>query len=339
MAIAGKMESGHISPQFMLMLGDQIYADATAGLMDSPSAIEKVMLATRRAYASGGFRALTSRLPTYMVIDDHEISDNWSIDELNYRDGFEQARGAALRLRDTAFSTFAAYQWAHSPGNVAAPGFNYRFEGPGSSFFVLDTRSNRRRYGAVPAVCSQAQLAALGDWLNQRPDEVKFIVTGSVVVPGLREHQRPEGVPAREADTWQLAPDQRRQLLALVGTCKSRDVVFISGDYHCSAISTLSFTSGRTAYAVVTPPLYAPIPAANVHPREILPVEDIHLEGGAMVTARTEVHAGLGFAEMMLRQSGGEKWLCVNLHHFELDVPGVAARRFVSRHLALAGPG
>lgn len=337
--IARKMESGHISPQFMLMLGDQIYADATAGLMDSPSAFEKVTLATRRAFASSGFRALTSRLPTYMVIDDHEISDNWSIDELNYREGFGQARKAALRLRDTAFSTFAAYQWAHSPRNVAVPGFNYQFDGPGSSFFVLDTRSNRQRYRATPQVCSPAQLSALEAWLGQRPDEVKFIVTGSVVVPGLREHQMPEGVPARAADTWQLAPDQRRQLLALVGACKSRDVVFISGDYHCSAISTLSFTSGRTAYAVVTPPLYAPIPAANVHPREILPVEDIHLEGGAMVTARTEVHAGLGFAEMMLRQSGGEKWLCVNLHHFELDVPGVAARRFVSRHLALAGPG
>lgn len=115
-------------------------------------------------------------------------------------------------------------------------------------------------------------------------------------------------------------------------------MVFISGDYHCSAISTLSFSTGRTAYAVVTPPLYAPIPAANVHPREILPVEDIALNGGVAVTVSTRAYAGLGFAEMALRQSAGERWFCVNLHQRHLDASGAAARHVVSRHLPLARP-
>jgi len=337
--IARKMEAGHISPQFMLMLGDQIYADATAGLMDSPSVLEKVTLTTRRAFASDGFRALTTQLPTYMVVDDHEITDGWSNDELAINPEFEkaaEAEKAALRLRNTAFSTFTAYQWAHSPGNGAAPGFNYHFDGPGSSFFVLDTRTQRQRYGATPRICAPEQLTALKDWLDERPDDVKFIVTGSVVVPGLSDYETADGVPVRAADTWQLAPQQRSALLELVDSCPSNHVVFVSGDYHCSAIATLTFSSGRTAYAVVTPPLYAPLPAANVHPSEVLAREDIVLGNGATVQVSSEAFAGNGYAEMRLETSPAGSWLRVNLHTFDLDNAGASARGLVALSLPLA---
>lgn len=333
--IARKMDSGHLSPQFMLMLGDQIYADATAGLMDSPSVIEKLTLSTRRAFASKGFKVLTTQLPTYMVIDDHEIGDNWSTDATLFRRGYDEAEANAARLRDTALSTFAAYQWAHSPRNGTRSGFNYQFEGPASSFFVLDTRTQRRRYGPTPQICAPEQLTALRDWLDEHPDDVKFIVTGSVVAPGLSEYETADEVPVRAADTWQLAPQQRSELLEMVAACKSTHVVFISGDYHCSAIATLTFSGGRTAYAVVTPPLYAPLPAANVHPAEVLGHEIIGLAGGGTVTVESKSYQGNGFAEIQLEQSDTAKWLRVNLHTFNLDETGAAARVMFSRSLPL----
>lgn len=333
--IVHKMEGGQISPQFMLMLGDQIYADATAGLMDSPSVIEKLTLSTRRAFASEGFRALTTRLPTYMVIDDHEIGDNWSTDATLFRDGYDKEEADAVRLRDTALSTFTAYQWAHSPCNGTRPGFNYQFEGPASSFFVLDTRTQRRRYGPAPQICAPEQLSALKDWLDEHTDHVKFIVTGSVVVPGLSEYETADEVPVRAADTWQLAPEQRSELLELVDACRATHVVFISGDYHCSAIATLTFSGGRTAYAVVTPPLYAPLPAANVHPAEVLGHEVIGLAGGGTVTVESKAYQGNGFAEILLEQSDSAKWLRVNLHTFNLDETGAAAWVMLSRSLPL----
>lgn len=333
--IAGQMDSGHLSPQFMLMLGDQIYADATAGVMDSPSVIEKLTLSTRRAFASNGFRALTSRLPTYMVMDDHEISDSWSMDDLACP-GYPEAAAAALRLRDTACSTFAAYQWAHSPRNGAAPGFNYQFDGPGSSFFVLDTRTQRRRHGPSPQVCSPEQLDALEVWLNERPDVVKFIVTGSVIAPGLREHQSTPGVPDRVADNWQMAPGQRADLLGRIQRCGSPNVVLVSGDYHCAAIATLCFDDGRHVYAVVTPPLYAPLPAANAHPAEVLAQEAFALGDGTTVRISAEAFAGNGYAEMRLETSPAGKWLRVNLHTFDLDNAGASAGGLLTRSLPLA---
>ena len=333
--IAGQMDSGHLSPQFMLMLGDQIYADATAGVMDSPSVIEKVALSTRRAFASAGFRALTSRLPTYMVMDDHEISDSWSMDDLACP-GYPEAAAAALRLRDTACSTFAAYQWAHSPRNGESPGFNYQFDGPGSSFFVLDTRTQRRRHGPNPQVCSSEQLDALEVWLNERPDVVKFIVTGSVIAPGLREHQSTPGVPDRVADNWQMAPGQRADLLGRIQRCGSPNVVLVSGDYHCAAIATLCFDDGRHVYAVVTPPLYAPLPAANAHPAEVLAQEAFALGDGTTVRISAEAFAGNGYAEMRLETSPAGKWLRVNLHTFDLDNGGASAGGLLTRSLTLA---
>ena len=200
---------------------------------------------------------------------------------------------------------------------------------------MLDTRTQRRRYGPTPQICAPEQLTALRDWLDEHPDDVKFIVTGSVVAPGLSEYETADEVPVRAADTWQLAPQQRSELLEMVAACKSTHVVFISGDYHCSAIATLTFSGGRTAYAVVTPPLYAPLPAANVHPAEVLGHEIIGLAGGGTVTVESKSYQGNGFAEIQLEQSDTAKWLRVNLHTFNLDETGAAARVMFSRSLPL----
>ncbi|MBK8667206.1 MAG: alkaline phosphatase D family protein [Burkholderiales bacterium] len=342
-AIADRMSGSDMAPRFMLMLGDQIYADATAGLMDSPSPVEKVVIGSRNAFSTDGFRRLVTKLPTYMVMDDHEITDSWSQDRLRGAGG---ALADAERLRDVAFAGFTAYQWLHSPRRRPPPGrppgarfqpgrFGYCFESGAADFFVLDTRSHRDRYpsppGSEPVICTNAQLAELRAWLDREPSRIKFIVTGSVIVPGLRQMHAgttASGVSVGEADNWQLAPRQRQRLLQMVAACRSAAVVLLSGDYHCAALARIELTglAHKRVYALAAPPLYAPYPALNVHPQELTPdrrrfalAETIGLAPD--LDARVHVHAlpGMGYMDIAIVSEGAAPWLQVTTDITLLD--------------------
>lgn len=196
-------------PRFMLMLGDQIYADARAGLMDTESPIEKFVTRYRNAFgSSAGFRKLAQAIPLYMVIDDHEINNNWSREQT-------LAGNKASLLAKTACETFSAYQYVHGPGapaDLTAPpepvkGFNYSYTHNGLSFIVLDTRTQRKR---VPdrKMLHPSQWRWLENWLMEQQKlgcQPKFIVSGSVVAPGLKEHVR-SGSCHREMQTHGRCP-------------------------------------------------------------------------------------------------------------------------------------
>jgi choline dehydrogenase-like flavoprotein len=282
-----------VPPAFMLMVGDQIYADATGGVIDSPSTIEKIALRHRRAFNTSAFFQLTSSLPTYMAIDDHELSDGWSAEDL--------LRPGGTRFFRTARASYAAYQWAHAPRNVDAPGFNYSFEENGIGFFVLDTRTKRRRYTRLSRVCTSRQLDALKAWLAAQPGDArpKFVVSGSVFAPGLEAGRSPgAGLAQRGIDTWQLAPHQRAELLDFIASRQIRGVVFLSGDYHCAATAVLEYSSGLRSYAITVPPFYAAIPAANVQPLDIMLQEKVPLPSGVTVDIEGRPMPGNGFADV-----------------------------------------
>ncbi|MBC7434970.1 MAG: alkaline phosphatase D family protein [Bdellovibrionales bacterium] len=311
--------NGTVMPAFSVMLGDQIYADATAGVMDSPSPIEKIALRHRKAFGTAAFAELTSSLPTYMVMDDHEIGDNWSRDLLNAAVGPEaEAREEeAARLFYTARASFAAYQWSHGPRNSQAPGFNYQFNEGRYPFFVLDTRSFRERFAKQPVLCLPAQVDELKAWLRAQPDDArpKFVLSGSVLAPGLGQAgSGVEGLPDRMAETWQLDLRLRHELLDFIAQFRIRNVVFVSGDYHCCATAQLEVGT-VTAYAIVTPPAYAPLPFANSRPADLLPQENFVLPSGAAVKITAQTGGGNGFSDIEAKAMEGGRWrLAVTQH-------------------------
>jgi hypothetical protein len=309
------LESDAEHRDFMLLVGDQIYADATAGLLDVASPVEKFRLCYEQAFATREFGRLARQLPLYMAIDDHEIVDNWSQDRL--AEGRE-----AKRLFFAAMASYAAYQYSHSPRNrPGVPGFNYEFEAGGYPFVVLDTRTQRSRHGAgAPAILVQEQIDHLEQWLaswsgkGKDDGRPKFIVTGSVLFPGLRCHDvRSPGRAQRSdvaADSWQMAQGQRRRILELLRTHATRNVVFVSGDYHCAATATLDLGAGLKAYAVASPPLYAPYTYANVQAHEIMRLESIPIvpiAGGAVEVA-ADILEGNGFADIRVAALAGAAW-------------------------------
>lgn len=304
-------------PRFMAMLGDQIYADARAGVFDTASRLERILPRYRQAFGSPGFRAVSSRLPLVMAIDDHEVNDSW---------GEEQTYTGpdAWQLADLAKTAFHVFQRSHGPD--ALPGTETRgstygssaFESTGVPFFVLDARTHRYRVRADDAqpgdparrVLDPPTWEQLEMWLVAQQSRFgarpKWLLCGSVIAPGLAEG---DGNPApRDADTWQLVPEDRARLFDFLATRRIENVVFLSSDYHCSATADIVLGgSGVRAFAIVAPPLHAPMRFANAEASTLMKSESIPLPSGgaAQVTLRW-AWDGDGWVECRMTPQGVE---------------------------------
>jgi cholesterol oxidase len=258
------------TPGLLLLVGDQIYADQTAGLFDAGNRRQRFYEAYREAWTAPNARAVLSQLPTYMMMDDHEVGDDWHPDD---KLGSNQRS-----LREHGLVAFQEYQLLHSPRPEGQRGFWYQFESGDFPFFVLDTRSGRDGAGHI---INADQLTALKHWLQRQDrDAPKFVVSPSVVVP-FHIGSGPEQAYAARSDAWDGYPESLRQVLQLIhgvdGDPGYDNVVFLCGDAHLSMASRIWFTDahgnrrGPRAYCAVSSGLYAPFPFANSRPRDYLP--------------------------------------------------------------------
>jgi cholesterol oxidase len=61
----------------VLLVGDQIYADATADAFDTRELRERFARRYREAFGANYLRRLLASVPVHMAFDDHEFDDNW----------------------------------------------------------------------------------------------------------------------------------------------------------------------------------------------------------------------------------------------------------------------
>lgn len=309
-----------VKPAFMVMLGDQIYADARAGVLDIQSPIEKLLPRYRKAFgSSASFRELAARLPLYMLIDDHEINDSWSVEQWN-------TGNASEILASNAMDAYKVFQYAHGPGQQVPPKtsgqFTYAFNRGGLPFIALDTRTRRTR---VPdrQIMPVTQWAWLEQWLldeQKKGSHPKFLMSGSVFAPALSGDS---GLPSpRSADSWLFSPSERSRLLSFLVTHKIHNVVFLSSDYHCSAVAEITFSEDRAlkALAIVAPPLHAPMRFANSEASEIRRAERIQLDRGFASVNAKAAWDGDGWLECSVKlQVQGEWTLACAFHLKELE--------------------
>jgi len=300
-----------------LMLGDQIYADATAGVIDAEDRLEKYTSRYYEAFDAPGFRRLARRLPLYMVGDDHEIRDNWPKDSVP-PGAAEETKALFTRVERWAGQLFLAHQRSHGPDQPpwAPPRdgakFWYAFEAGGLPFFCFDTRFERRRDSErmmepYQLDCFRAWLATVCSGPNRLAP--KFILSGSVFAPTEREYA---GRPAhtRRADSWAGYPAERSTVLHEIMLHGAQNVVFVSGDMHCGAVASLHFPgNGLRCYSVVAPPFYAPFPFANLPPGEVAGAEAIETidRQGHLVTVecRARSFGAGGFAHLAVEPPRG----------------------------------
>ena len=260
------------TPQLLFLAGDAIYADATYGIFDPTMGVERYDQRYLEAWTAPNAREVLRRLPTYPMLDDHEVEEN-----------FEGRRGKARKQEQVTegLKAFDSFQLLMTPAiekptQLLYAGRSYAFSAGGFEFFVADTRSERRRgrgRQSVRATIMEGQLEwpSLLKWLTRTADsgdllKPKFIVSPSVVLPWSRETRGDFSYQLR-SDAWDGYPQSLCQLFDFIAEKGIQNVVFLSGDYHASLFSQATLCKkGRDPvriYSVVGAGLYAPYPFAN----------------------------------------------------------------------------
>lgn len=229
----------------MLMVGDQIYAD----IPTQNRTFADFCANYRRSFTQPSLRSLMSRVPTYMVLDDHEIANNWSMDQLFDPAFTSEQRSANRSLFETALSAYRCYQVVHGPAleRKNEPGLTnaitrywYTFEHGPARFFVMDLRTERYHRAQPPEMISDVQLQALREWLKASKDGLKFVVSSVPFFPDLKL----SGWATFERDDkWAGFQLQRQKLLDFMRDEGVHRTVFLSGDVHVSLWAELKSTS------------------------------------------------------------------------------------------------
>lgn len=289
--------------RFVVMAGDQIYADMLnryipVGLADT---YEEFQERYHTSFGSTNMREILRQIPTYMILDDHEIEDNWSQDRI------DKNRGKRV-LFNMAIGAYMSYQWNHGPRTwnncyelSGTSGMSvsekclhtpqtallyYDFLCDGYPFFTLDTRTQRFKNEdddkieenhllGLPSQDSTepGQLDRLLNWLihqqQRRGDTPKFIVSSSVFVPNPLRSTRSDEKKAA-TDSWPAFPTTRRKLLDCIVENGIQNLVFLSGDIHNSNVARLRFKDGPgdnlSAYSITSSAFYWPFSFADGDP-------------------------------------------------------------------------
>jgi cholesterol oxidase len=261
-------------PDLWVHCGDSVYLDATAGLLTAGALSQRPEHIYRDAHMlSNHYRG---GVPTYHLMDDHEIGDNWE----------PSANLSRQRSLDKKRQNAKAYFDAHSPNRRAGAPLWQRLDPArtrGNLVFLGDTRSARttrftrdpydaRRPGKA-RLLGTAQMRALKQALldarRKHSSAFRFVATPSIFLPRhLATIEHPAS--ALRADGWDGYPRSQHEILATIADGDITNVVFVSGDEHLGCVATAEVqridkpaSKPVTLWSVHVGAMYAPFPFAN----------------------------------------------------------------------------
>lgn len=201
--------AGAAELDFFALLGDMVYADGSVTESDYDAEWRQAMQVAGMADLCAG----TSVIATW---DDHEVDNNWVLDETVTQDQVDAALTAFRRALPQRTGPDGASMWRALRWGAAL------------DVFVMDCRGERGP--GWPQMVSQAQL----DWLTQElaASTAAFkVVLNSVQVTDWS----PILGPTASDDRWQGYPDQRAALLEAAEGVPG--VLFVTGDLHFGALT------------------------------------------------------------------------------------------------------
>jgi alkaline phosphatase D len=230
----------------MLMTGDQIYVD-DLNVIAPDREYNDILSKYRVAFSQPGISKLFSNLSTYMILDDHEIEDNWPANESQ----------SDADLYKNAMAAYELYQASHSPAHKLLSNgqfsrkleqYWYQFSDGDIEWFVTDSRTRRNLSADDRRILDEEQEQALCKWLIHSPARVKFVVTSVMFYPDRK---------LNGDDAWKAFAEQRLRLLETIRTQRIKNVIFVSGDVHGSLTSRLTHSADPDfeVHTVVSSPL------------------------------------------------------------------------------------
>lgn len=212
-----------IKAQFMLFLGDFIYADVPRR---HGVTAEDFRREYRQVYASPDWPDATKNLPWIHVYDDHEIANDWD--------------GNTTSVFPSANDPYELYHTSVNPPPARKGETYFSFTQGPASFFMLDTRRyrspNDNTNGSDPitgeatkTMLGQQQLADLLAWLKRpEPSGIRWKIVVSSI-PFTKNWWY------GAQDTWRGYLGERQIILEAmwdVGLRGGTGVVILSGDRH-----------------------------------------------------------------------------------------------------------
>ena len=243
---------------FGLLLGDQIYADDAEcnGIGKIATTLDEYRSVYAYAWSRPSFKKFAPNLPLFMILDDHEIEDDWRFDSAErthasmpfYNQLLRLTKGARAEGRQlsmnrihAALKAYHEHQAMHAPKSLVPfqrdheggfmfqngeeGSFAYTFNYGQAAFFVMDTRTMRVKKGKN-ILLGDAQWKMLKEWLLDVKDEypVKFLVTsGTILYPFLLDVS---------LDRWSGFRSERERLFQFLAENEIEGIRILTGDLH-----------------------------------------------------------------------------------------------------------
>lgn len=263
----------------MLLAGDSIYSDPTAGFLDAVDPHERFTQQYHTLRNSWAWKLIDSDESLYSI-DDHELVDNWAPLDASHPDQ-EQKKELETTLKEGR----RAFIQEMNIGAQSKDDIYFGKQLNGLPIFVMDTRTEREARNVTNIheanLISNKQLKALEDWIDQCAQQdkgkslseipPKFILSGSMMTPRLRSvsdrwNQHASGAACLRSDGWDGFPKSQHQVLAKILRSSLQRVVFLSGDAHIPCLCNMTVSDGQhsiTMASVHGSALNAPLPFAN----------------------------------------------------------------------------
>lgn len=230
----------------LVMTGDQVYID-DLNIIAPDREFKEIVSKYQVAFSQPHIARLMASLPTYMILDDHEIEDNWPVNKSRFDD----------HLYKNAIAAYELYQASHSPAhelledgrlNPRLERYWYQFTHGDIHWFVTDSRSRRNLSADNRRILDEEQEQALCEWLIHSPARVKLVVTSVMFYPDRKN---------LGDDAWKAFAEQRLRLLETIRTHRIKNVLFVSGDVHGSLTSQLRHSEDPDfeVHTIVSSPL------------------------------------------------------------------------------------
>ncbi|MBB3167348.1 alpha/beta fold hydrolase [Simiduia aestuariiviva] len=307
------------APNLLLLIGDQVYVDPTAGMADAQTYFERYVEPYHEWLKQPPVQSVLRRLPSYMMPDDHEIANDWDNQQgrSQHYGQFTPARSSYLLFQRQLNVMPAEPARCHplpSPQTEARklPLWQQR-EFQQLALFLADSRTERDGRTPTdahrPMMCA-AQFKELKDWLAKTPaSQPKLVASAAMLLP--RRLRSATGVGAAcQSDAWDGYPGQLIELLTYIAEQRIQNLVFVSGDEHLSSCVTLTFRhpdAVQRCFSIHSSGLNAPLPFVNTRPEELAGDEviQLHTQSGLVpCEIHTDYFPGDGFALLSLQQQG-----------------------------------
>ncbi len=268
--------------RFILAMGDQAYADAPPdfslfskaqfsrvgppgrrSLLDCSRAEVRAIYQQRhrQAWVIPELQRIYADFPSWPMLDDHEIIDNFGSIEVHATSAWEAVRQGAL----DAFHDYQGSRVISAPPGERPTTFDHGFRWGGAAIFQLDNRSERRADATRTRVFTPAQVVALRRFLAEHRDaRVQVIMTPVplVFIPSWAANIVGEITAHHEGlDRWsnkRCLADRDLLFRILIDHARAnpaQKILLLSGDIHVGTAFEIRWDDGVVFHQLTTSPV------------------------------------------------------------------------------------